>query len=115
MLGGGVVACELAQFLSRIGSEVTLQRSPQLLKEFSVEASECLQSAMRTKELIFNLVLILLAFQIDELHSEISYWHQDEEKTIKTSFLFLALGREPSIENLNLSVAGIEQLTSGLY
>ena len=35
-LGGGVVACELAQFLARVGTKVTLvQRSPRILKEFS--------------------------------------------------------------------------------
>ena len=90
MLGGGVVACELAQFLSRIGSEVTLlQRSPQLLKEFSVEASECLQSAMRTEGINLQLGVDFTGFsQVDELHSKISYRHQDEEKAIKTSFLF---------------------------
>ena len=115
VLGGGVVACELAQFLSRIGSEVTLlQRSPQLLKEFSVEASECIQSAMRAEGINLQLGVDFTGFsQVDELHTEIFYRHQEEEKAIKTSFLFLALGRKPSIENLNLSVAGVEQLSSG--
>ena len=36
VLGGGIVACELAQFLARVGCRVTqLQRSSQVLKEFS--------------------------------------------------------------------------------
>ena len=36
VLGGGIVACELAQFMRRIGSEVIqVQRSPHILKEVS--------------------------------------------------------------------------------
>jgi len=39
VLGGGIVACELAQFLRRIGSRVIqIQRSGQILKETSPEA-----------------------------------------------------------------------------
>jgi pyruvate/2-oxoglutarate dehydrogenase complex dihydrolipoamide dehydrogenase (E3) component len=63
VLGGGVVACELAQFLSRIGSRVTLlQRSPRLLKEFPSEASRTLENALELEGLALQLELILRAF-----------------------------------------------------
>jgi pyruvate/2-oxoglutarate dehydrogenase complex dihydrolipoamide dehydrogenase (E3) component len=43
VLGGGIVACELAQFLSRVGTRVTLlQRSNHILKEFPQAASTCI-------------------------------------------------------------------------
>ncbi len=115
VLGGGVVACELAQFLSRVGSKVTLlQRSPRLLKEFSEEASNCLQNAMRAEGIDLQLDVDFGGFsQIDDLHTEISYRHQEKEKKIKTSFLFLALGREPRTDQLNLSAAGVERLPTG--
>jgi pyruvate/2-oxoglutarate dehydrogenase complex dihydrolipoamide dehydrogenase (E3) component len=46
VLGGGVVACELAQFLRRIGSRVTLvQRSPNILRDHSEDASCVVQKA----------------------------------------------------------------------
>src|SRR5687768_17287682 len=39
VLGGGIVACELAQFLNRIGSRVTLiQRSQNILRDHSAAA-----------------------------------------------------------------------------
>src|SRR4051812_14990506 len=46
VLGGGIVACELAQFLHRIGTKVTVvQRSPNILRDHSEEASEVVQRA----------------------------------------------------------------------
>ena len=52
VLGGRVVACELAQFLTRIGCRVIqLQRSSHILKEFAQESSEVVESAMRKEGL----------------------------------------------------------------
>jgi pyruvate/2-oxoglutarate dehydrogenase complex dihydrolipoamide dehydrogenase (E3) component len=46
VLGGGIVACELAQFLNRMGSKVTLiQRSPNILRDHSEDASSVIQKA----------------------------------------------------------------------
>ena len=40
VLGGGIVACELAQFLSRVGARVTiLQRNEHIIKEFPKSTS----------------------------------------------------------------------------
>ena len=48
VLGGGIVACELSQFLNRIGARVLLiQRSPHILRDHSPEASQVLQQAFR--------------------------------------------------------------------
>ena len=47
VLGGGIVACELAQFLNRIGARVTLvQRSPNILRDHSDDASSVVQQAL---------------------------------------------------------------------
>ena len=109
VLGGGVVACELAQFLSRIGSRVTLlQRSPRLLKEFPSEASRTLENALELEGLALELGVNFSSFsQIDKEYIEVTYEHQGEEKKLQTSFLFLALGREPATHSLNLENVGI--------
>ena len=51
VLGGGIVACELAQFLARVGCRVTqLQRSSQVLKEFSTDAGEVVGQALQDSD-----------------------------------------------------------------
>ena len=48
VLGGGIVACELAQCLRRLGSEVILiQRNPRLLKQMPEAASLTIENAFR--------------------------------------------------------------------
>jgi pyruvate/2-oxoglutarate dehydrogenase complex dihydrolipoamide dehydrogenase (E3) component len=47
VLGGGIVACELSQFLRRIGTEVIqIQRSPHILKEISSDAAEVIEQQL---------------------------------------------------------------------
>ena len=47
VLGGGVVGCELAQFLKRTGTRTTLiQRSSRVLKSYSLEASSAIEKAI---------------------------------------------------------------------
>jgi pyruvate/2-oxoglutarate dehydrogenase complex dihydrolipoamide dehydrogenase (E3) component len=115
VLGGGVVACELAQFLARIGSKVTLlQRSDFLLKEFPEEASLCLQKVMQGEGVNLQLGAGIKEFsQINESTVRVRYEIQGEEKQADTSFLFLALGREPATNLLNLESSGVSVLASG--
>ena len=115
VLGGGVVACELAQFLSRVGSRVTLlQRSPHLLKEFPREASRTLENAFELEGLELQLGVTFKGFsQIGKECIEVTYEHQGQEKRIQTSFLFLALGREPATFSLNLDNAGVNLSPTG--
>ena len=64
VLGGGVVACELAQFLTRIGCRVIqLQRSSHILKEFAQESSEVVESAMRKEGVDLRTGVSLQSFE----------------------------------------------------
>jgi len=51
--------------------------------------------------------------QINESTVRVRYEIQGEEKQIDTSFLFLALGREPATNLLNLESSGVSVLPSG--
>ncbi|MFU8848539.1 MAG: dihydrolipoyl dehydrogenase family protein [Opitutales bacterium] len=114
VLGGGIVACELAQFLRRIGSEVVqIQRSSQILKETSPEAARVIEAQFRKEgiQLYTDTQLQTVAHEDGEFQIEFS--HQGQSIRISAPYLLNALGRKPATEGLNLEAAGVEQLPSG--
>ena len=115
VLGGGVVACELAQFLARVGSRVTiLQRSPRLLKEFPEEASRAVEQAMRDEGIDVCTGVSLKSFEsLAEEKTAVSYEHEGKYQSRETGFLFLALGRVPATRGLAPDEIGLELLASG--
>jgi pyruvate/2-oxoglutarate dehydrogenase complex dihydrolipoamide dehydrogenase (E3) component len=115
VLGGGVVACELAQFLARVGSQVTiLQRSPRLLKEFPEVASKSVEQAMRDEGIDVRTGVSLKSFEsLAEEQTAVSYEHEGKEQSRETGFLFLALGRVPATRGLIPDEIGLELLPSG--
>ncbi len=115
VLGGGVVACELAQFLCRIGTEVTqIQRSPHILKEASPEAATVVENAFREEG-----IQLYTGTSIEEIRAgstggvEVVFRHGDQSRTARAAHLFNALGRIPKTAGLDLEAAGIELLPSG--
>ena len=115
VLGGGVVACELAQFLSRVGSRVTiLQRSHRLLKEFPEESSMAVEEAMRAEGIEILTGVSLKSFEtLGEEKIRVSYEHEEAGRNRETEFLFLALGRRPATRGLASDKIGLELLPSG--
>jgi len=115
VLGGGVVACELAQFLSRVGSRVTiLQRSHRLLKEFPEESSMAVEAAMRAEGVEILTGVSLKSFEtLAEEKIRASYEHEGVGRNRETGFLFLALGRIPATRGLASDEIGLELLPSG--
>ena len=115
VLGGGVIACELGQFLSRVGARVTMiQRSPRLLKEFSPEASAVVEQAFRDEGMELFLGTSLEGFEnLPEGKVRVRFSQNGESLTRDTGYLFNALGRRPATDGLNLVAGGIKTLPSG--
>ena len=115
VLGGGIVACELAQFLSRVGSQVTLlQRSDYILKEFPQNASTCIKEKFIDEGInVLTGVSLTNLKQIDNETICVNYHSVDEDHSVKTKFLFHALGRTAATDGLNLDNIGVEITKSG--
>jgi pyruvate/2-oxoglutarate dehydrogenase complex dihydrolipoamide dehydrogenase (E3) component len=114
VLGGGIVACELAQFLARVGTRTTLvQRSPHILKETSPEASAVLTNTLRQEglEVITDTQLISVAETSGSV--EVRFRHAGGERTVEAAHLFNALGRRPNTDTLHLEQAGVKLKPSG--
>lgn len=114
VLGGGIVACELAQFLRRIGSEVVqIQRSPHILKEASPAAATVIEAQFRTEGIQLYTDTQLKSVAHHEGRFRVAFTHKDQTIEVEAPYLFNALGRKPATEDLHLQAAGIEQRPSG--
>lgn len=114
VLGGGIVACELAQFLARIGSRVILvQRSINILRDHSEAASTVVHSA-----LVDDGIELFAGTHLEKIWSDrggvkVQFLHDGKVVTRRAAHLFNALGREPNTMSLNLEAAGVETRVTG--
>ncbi|SDS64518.1 NAD(P)/FAD-dependent oxidoreductase [Opitutus sp. GAS368] len=114
VLGGGIVACELAQYLSRMGSKVTLvQRSPNILRDHSDDASCVVQQAFRDEGIELFTDTRLQSVAADRHGATVKFHHDGKLVTRRAAHLFNALGREPNTAGLNLAAAGVKTRPDG--
>lgn len=109
ILGGGVVACELSQYLSRIGVKITqIQRSPHILKEYTPEAASAVEHAFREERISLYTGTKLLGIEINsEQRVKVSFEHQGRTTSVEARGLMNALGRAPATDSLGLEKLGV--------
>jgi len=114
VLGGGIVACELAQFLNRIGTRVTLiQRSPHILRDHSEAASSVVQKAF-----VDEGIELFAGTQLERVSSDrggigVEFLHDGKKYYRRAQHVLNALGREPNTASLNLAAAGVHTRPNG--
>lgn len=114
VLGGGIVACELAQFLRRMGSKVTLvQRSRNILRDHSEAASTVVQRAFVDEGIELFAGTQITAIQQDARGTTVEFQHDGQKIVRRAAHLFNALGREPNTGALNLADAGVRTGANG--
>jgi pyruvate/2-oxoglutarate dehydrogenase complex dihydrolipoamide dehydrogenase (E3) component len=114
VLGGGVVACELAQVLSRLGSRVSLiQRSARILKECSPQAAAVVEKAFADEGIEVVTGTKLLEVTRAGSGFLVRYEKDGEVREVRAAKLVNAMGRSPATSTLNLAAAGIEADAAG--
>jgi pyruvate/2-oxoglutarate dehydrogenase complex dihydrolipoamide dehydrogenase (E3) component len=114
VLGGGIVACELTQFLKRIGSRVILiQRSANILRDHSEEASSVIQQALVEEGVELFAGTQIQAIKRNQRGYVVTFSHDGKLINRQAAHLFNALGREPNTASLNLSAAGVKTRPDG--
>ena len=114
VLGGGVVACELSQYLRRIGSQVTLvQRSPNILRDHSDDASRVVQEAFADDGITLFTDTKLESVSGGKHGVTVKFHHDGKLVTRRAAHLFNALGREPNTAGLALEAAGVKTRANG--
>ena len=114
VLGGGIVACELAQYLHRMGSRVTLiQRSPNILRDHSEEASTVVQKSFVDEGIELFTDTKLQSVASGKAGFTVKFLHNGQLVTRRGAHLFNALGREPNTAKLGLTAAGVKTRPDG--
>ena len=114
VLGGGIVACELTQFLKRVGTEVIqIQRSEHILTDFSKEASEVIEEQFRAEGIQLYTKTSLKEVSHGDEGFKVTFEHDGEVIEVTAPHLLNALGRRPNTKGLGLDKAGVELKRSG--
>jgi pyruvate/2-oxoglutarate dehydrogenase complex dihydrolipoamide dehydrogenase (E3) component len=114
ILGGGIVACEMAQFLRRIGTRVCLiQRSAHLLRGHSAEAAEVVRAAFKAEGIEVHTDTSIQAIREFQGGVSVSFRHGGKTVHRRADHLLNALGRDPNTAGLNLGAAGVKSAPNG--
>jgi pyruvate/2-oxoglutarate dehydrogenase complex dihydrolipoamide dehydrogenase (E3) component len=114
VLGGGIVACELAQFLARMGTKVTLiQRSAQLLRCHSAEAAKVVRAAFEHEGIHVWTKTEVRGIRRSARGTAVEFRHRGRTVERRAEMLLNALGREPDVGRLNLPAAGVKLAEKG--
>lgn len=115
IVGGGVVACESAVWMSALGARVTMiVRDERLLGKVEPEASELVRSALSGAGLDIRLEAQVTACHRDSARDTgLGLVHggtvrlQTGEETIEADEILLAVGRRPRLGDVGLDAVGL--------
>ena len=109
VLGGGLVAVELAQFFCRMDVKVTLvQRSEHLVRDFDSDAGEVLAKVLQREGVrLFNDTKLIEAFRQGR-DKGIAFRHNRRTQKVVAQEILFALGRTPATEGLGLDEIGLQ-------
>ncbi len=109
VLGGGYTACELGQFLARMGARTTmLIRSGHLLTSSDDDVGNALTEYFREEGIDVVTRAILLEAHRRNGEKVVRYLSDGEEREAAAEEIFYALGRSPNVEGLDLEKAGVD-------
>ncbi|MBV9720261.1 MAG: FAD-dependent oxidoreductase [Candidatus Eremiobacteraeota bacterium] len=109
VLGGGYTACELGQFLSRMGARTTmLIRSGHLLTASDDDVGEALTGYFRDEGVDVVTYATLLGAEVRNGAKTVRYVRDGVEEEVAGEQIFYALGRAPATDGLDLQAAGVE-------
>lgn len=109
VLGGRAVAMEFAQYYAHLGVKVTvIQRSERLLPESDPEVGETMSDVFHKDGM-----KVYCGTQIERVEKNngiksVCFLHGGRKKSVAAEEILQALGREPNLEGLNLSVTGVK-------
>jgi len=115
VLGGGPTACELAQYLARLGVDTTvLQRSDTLLSGEDADVGSALRSALEREGIKIVTGAKLVKAEKSAKGKIVRYEHVGHAHSVEAREIFAAHGRHANVDGLDLEAAGIEYDHKGI-
>lgn len=112
IIGGGPIACELSQALSRLGVAVTLvHRGSRILSGEDPDAAELVRAALERDGVSIRAGRTTVRITSDD--GLAGALELDDASTVPFERLLIAVGREPRTAGLNLPAGGIETADDG--
>ena len=109
VLGGGVIAVELGQFFSRVGSKTTmLQRSDHIIRNYDPEVSAELERAFAAEELVVRTGVKVLEVSKGSEGKNIVFECEGKREELVVDEILYAMGRAPALAGLKLENAGVK-------
>ncbi len=115
VIGGGVIALEMASIFSGFGVKVTIvHRSERLLRRMDLEMVRRLSTSLRKSgiEIMMNSPIKNIAK--DENGYKLTVEGRKGEEVVQAESVLLAVGRKPSFGGLDLNSLGVEHSKSGI-
>lgn len=108
VLGGGYTACELGQFMARMGAKTTmLIRSGHLLTEADDDVGEALTGYFRDEGIDVVTGTTLLGAERRGAKKAVQFSVAGEQREVVAEEIFYALGRIPNVAGLELEKAAV--------
>jgi dihydrolipoamide dehydrogenase len=115
VIGGGPIGCEMGQSMARFGSDVTIiDLMPRILPREEPEISQHLQKRLDEEGIKFVLSIKSSRVQKTKKAKQVIVEKDGEEITLNCDEVLVAVGRKPSIDELNLEAAGVEANKKGI-
>jgi pyruvate/2-oxoglutarate dehydrogenase complex dihydrolipoamide dehydrogenase (E3) component len=109
VLGGGAIACELAQFFARFDVSVTqIQRSAHILKEFDDDAGAVVETVFRREGINLFTGTKLLNVRRNGKRKVVEFEQNGKRLRVEADKILFALGRTPNTAGLGLENAGVK-------
>jgi pyruvate/2-oxoglutarate dehydrogenase complex dihydrolipoamide dehydrogenase (E3) component len=109
VLGGGAIACELAQFFARFDVKVTqIQRSPHVLREFDDDVGAVIKTVFQREGIKLFTGTKLLGARRNGKRKGVEFEQNGKKLRAEADEILLALGRSPNTATLGLENAGVE-------
>ncbi len=111
VLGGGVIAVEMAQYFHRLGVKTTvIQRSEDILKEYDTDVSKTLREAFEDEGIEVITRTRIEGAELSGTGKKIIFDQDGKRKYVEAEEILFALGRSPNTSSLNLEAAGVEHV-----